>query len=121
MRPRQELLKRKQHRLPPAIYSTTEYAYYFTVCSQHNTKPFQNRTLADVVIESLLWTKQKHQWLLFCYCLMPDHLHFVCRLTDSEIKQINNGARGIQAEGVLDYLARFKSYTTNQAWKIGCN
>ena len=50
---------------------------------------------------------------------MADHLHFVCRLTDAEVKLISTGARGMQPEGVLDHLARFKSYTTNQSWKHG--
>jgi REP element-mobilizing transposase RayT len=75
--------------------------------------------LAKQVIESLLWTKQRYQWHLYCYCLMPDHLHFVCRLMDADVKMINAGARGAVPEGVLEHLARFKSYTTNKAWKLG--
>lgn len=119
MQSNHELPQRKQHRLSPAVYATTEYEYYFTVCARHQGKPFQNRNLADTVVESLLWTKRKYNWLLFCYCLMPDHLHFVCRLTDAEVKLINTGARGMQPKGVLDHLARFKSYTTNRSWKLG--
>jgi REP element-mobilizing transposase RayT len=75
--------------------------------------------LAEAVIESLLWTKTHYQWSLFCYCLMPDHLHFVCRLTDAEVKLVDVGTRGVQPEGVLDHLARFKSFTTNRSWKLG--
>ena len=50
---------------------------------------------------------------------MPDHLHFVCRLSDSESKTINMGRQGSRPKGVLDHLAQFKSYTTNQSWKLG--
>jgi REP element-mobilizing transposase RayT len=50
---------------------------------------------------------------------MPDHLHFVCRLTDSDTRHFNAGARGDLLEGVLDHLSRFKSYTTNRSWKHG--
>jgi putative transposase len=50
---------------------------------------------------------------------MPDHLHFVCRLTDADVKFVNAGARGMQPEGVLDHLGRFKSFTTNASWKLG--
>jgi hypothetical protein len=32
---------------------------------------------------------------------------------------VNAGARGFQIEGVLDHIARFKSFTTNQSWKHG--
>ena len=51
---------------------------------------------------------------------MPDHLHFVCRLTEEQTRVINAGARGMHVEGVLDHLARFKSFMTNRSWKLGC-
>ena len=111
--------QRKPHRLPAAVYATTEYEYYFTVCARHQGEPFRNHELAETVLKSLLWTKREYNWVLFCYCLMPDHLHFVCRLTDAEVKLINTGPRGLQPEGVLDHLARFKSYTTNRSWTFG--
>jgi len=50
---------------------------------------------------------------------MPDHLHFLCRLTDKEIRLTNAGVRGTLCEGVLDHLARFKSFTTSKSWKLG--
>jgi putative transposase len=111
--------KRKAHRLASAVYAATEYEFYFTVCARHQGEPFRDPRLAEIVIESLLWTKRHYRWLLFCYCLMPDHLHFVCRLTESDVRQLNAGARGIEQEGVLDHLGRFKSYTTSQSWKLG--
>ncbi|HUY32793.1 MAG TPA: transposase [Pirellulales bacterium] len=110
---------RKPHRLAAKAYATTEYEYHFTVCARHQGEPFRNPSLAKTVIDSLLWTKEHYHWLLYCYCLMPDHLHFVCRLTERDVKLINTGARGMVVEGVLDHLARFKSYTTNQSWKVG--
>ncbi len=50
---------------------------------------------------------------------MPDHLHFVCRLTDREAAAMNGGARGRIDVGVLEHVARFKSYTTRLAWNHG--
>ena len=111
--------QRRRHRLPAAAYATTEYEYCFTVCAREQGEPFRNPRLAKKVVESLLWTKRNYEWHLFCYCLMPDHLHFVCRLTDRDAALINAGARGVQLEGVLDHLGRFKSYTTSQAWRLG--
>ena len=115
----QRFPKRKLHRLHPDAYTTTQYEYSFTVCSRHQGEPFRKPALAETIIQSLLWTKRQYNWLLFCYCLMPDHLHFVCRLTREGLKVVNAGIRGWQQEGVLDHLARFKSYTTNQSWKHG--
>ena len=110
---------RKRHRLSLATYAATEYEFHFTVCARHQGSPFANQPLADKVVESLLWTKSKRRWLLYCYCLMPDHLHFVCRLTDRDVKLMNAGARGTVPEGVLDHLGRFKSFTTNASWELG--
>ena len=97
----------------------TGYEFYFTVCARHQGTPFHNLKLASTVVESLLWTRDHYRWQLFCYCLMPDHLHFVCKLTEEDVKWINAGVRGVQPEGVLDHLARFKSFTTNASWKHG--
>ena len=115
-----QLPHRKSHRLSHEVYNTTEYEYSFTVCARHQrNKPFLNPALAQTVIDSLLWTRQKYHWLLFCYCLMPDHLHFVCRLTQQEHTVSNLGNRGWMHSSVLEHLARFKSYTTTQAWNFG--
>lgn len=111
--------ERKKHRLPMEVYATTRYEFFFTICARQHGSPFLNESLAGEVIDSLLWTRNQHQWLLFCYCLMPDHLHFVCRLTDADLKWLNAGARGVVPEGVLDHLGRFKSFTTSRAWKLG--
>jgi REP element-mobilizing transposase RayT len=101
------------------LYAATTVEYFFTVCARHHGEPFRNSALADTVVRSLLWTRSHYRWHLFCYCLMPDHLHFLCRLTDAGSGLIKAGARGIQPEGVLDHLGRFKSYTTHAAWKLG--
>jgi REP-associated tyrosine transposase len=111
--------QRKLHRLPNAVYACTGHEFHFTVCARHQGEPFRNEKLAEAVIESLLWTRNEYSWVLFCYCLMLDHLHFICRLTDEQVRRINAGARGEVDEGVLDHLGRFKSYTTNRSWKLG--
>jgi len=111
--------ERRPHRLSPAVYAKSEYELFFTVCARHQGSPFLNPKVAKEVIESLLWTREHYRWLLFCYCLMPDHLHFVCRMKEDQARVVNAGARGLQLEGVLDHLARFKSYTTRQSWKYG--
>jgi REP element-mobilizing transposase RayT len=111
--------QRKLHRLSPLVYATTAYEYHFPVCARHQGEPFRDEQLADAIIDSLLWTRTNRKWLLFCYCLMPDHLHFVCRLTEKDARLVNHGVRGFEREGVLDHLAAFKSYTTNQSWQLG--
>ena len=111
--------ERKLHRLEADAYASSAYEFFFTVCARHQGRPFDDASLAEEVIKSLLWTKDKYRWTLYCYSLMPDHLHFVCRVPENNRKLTNAGARGIIVEGVLDHLSRFKSYTTTESWKYG--
>ena len=118
MHAKEPLPERSLHRLKPAVYANASLAFHFTLCARHQDKPFLNSSLAEKIIESLLWTKERYSWRLFCFCLMPDHLHFLCRLSETEEKLVNAGARGILPEGVLDHVARFKSFTTQESWKL---
>jgi REP element-mobilizing transposase RayT len=114
-----ELPTRKKHRLSPAVYANSAYEFSFTVCARHQGMPFRNRQLANIVVNSLLWTRKRYNWVLYCYCLMEDHLHFVARLTNQDVRIINGGARGFISEGILEHLGRFKSFTTRESWKLG--
>jgi hypothetical protein len=40
-------------------------------------------------------------------------------MKEDQAPVVNAGARGLQLEGVLDHLARFKSYTTRRSWMYG--
>jgi REP element-mobilizing transposase RayT len=107
---------RKNHRLPSDCYSLSDCEYLFTICARQHGEPFRDRELAEAVVKALLWRKKKHDWTLYCYCLMPDHLHFMVSLPQGQGGRYNAGARGVVPEGVLDHVAQFKSFTTSQIW-----
>jgi REP element-mobilizing transposase RayT len=109
------LLERKKHRLPLEYYASSDCEFMFTITMRQG-QPFRRAELAQSVVQSLLWRKRMHRWTLYCYCLMPDHLHFVVRLPPSEVRLLNGGARGIVPEGILDQVGNFKKYTTTQIW-----
>ena len=112
--------RRHQHRLPLEQYSLSEHEYYFTICARQHGTPFTNPVLAQQVIDALLWYRDHYQWRLFCYCLMPDHLHFINQMTEDSTLTYNAGARGTVAKGMLDWVGNYKSFTTNQCWwKLG--
>jgi len=112
--------ERKLHRLPLERYTLSDCEFFFTICAQGHGQPFLDALLAKRIIEALLWTRQRYQWHLFCYCLMPDHLHFITQLPDLERVTYSAGARGKALEGILEQISRFKSYTTTQCWwKMG--
>jgi REP element-mobilizing transposase RayT len=116
----QEQRERKKHRLPIECYAASDCEFFFTLCARHLNQPFTNPDLARAVIEALLWRKRRHHWTLFCYCLMPDHLHLIVQLPSQQTRYLNAGARGIIPEGILDHVGNFKKYTTTQLWwKMG--
>ncbi|MHB9108230.1 MAG: transposase [Armatimonadota bacterium] len=112
----EETRHRKLHRLPHESYTISDTEYFFTICARHLGVPFTNDALARKIIEVLLWYHTHNRWILYCYCLMPDHLHFIVKLPELTGKLINAGARGMLIEGILEQVGYFKSYTTSQCW-----
>ena len=112
---------RKLHRLSMYAYTASDCHFFFTVCACDRARnPFLNKELAEGIIKSLLWTKQRYEWTLYGYCLMPDHLHFLARLPERGIELFDAGARGIVPKGILDHVGNFKKFTTTQLWwKLG--
>ncbi|HEY3379013.1 MAG TPA: hypothetical protein VGL77_16130 [Armatimonadota bacterium] len=108
--------RRNPHRLPLERYAWSDGEYFFTLCARRCGEPFRDPALATALLRALLWRKARHGWLLFCYCLMPDHLHFLVQLPDAMRGVRDAGARGEELESILQQVADFKSYTTSQLW-----
>ncbi|MCL0065367.1 transposase [Dehalococcoidia bacterium] len=107
MEKRKELSQqRKALRLRDFDYSDTNYAYFVTLCAKHLQNPFQEEALAEEVIESLLFIRKEKALLLYCYCLMPDHLHVVL-------------SPSTKSGNISKIMQGFKSYTTRLGWKYG--
>jgi putative transposase len=108
--------RRALHRLEPPAYAAAEAPFFFTLCARGNGEPFRQPAIAEAVVAALLWRRRHHRWLLRCYCLMPDHLHFIAELTASDVPA-NAGARGLLPKGILEHVRDFKKYTTSQVWQ----
>lgn len=110
---------KRPHRLSPDVYARPEFVFAFTICSAQGEPHFRVQAIAEEVISSLMWARQTYGWLLFAYCLMPDHLHIVFRNPRPEQAQINAGRRGRVPVSVPDHIARFKSFTTKKFHDLG--
>ena len=82
-------------------YTASDCEFFFTICARRNGEPFTNPELAKAIIEALLWRKRHHNWTMYCYTLMPDHLHFVVQLPAHQIHYFDAGGRGIVPKGIL--------------------
>src|SRR5438445_5449576 len=68
---------------------------------------FTRREYQEILIESLQYCQQNKNLKIYCYCIMPSHVHFITYSENSELSGI---------------LRDFKSYTAKQLIKaIGEN
>ncbi len=103
--------RRKAIRLKNFDYSNSDYVYFITMCARHLSSPFLSRGLAQEILKSLLSLRDEGKIFLYCYCLMPDHLHVVLSPRPSCGRE--------SSEDVSKILGDFKSYTTRLSWKHG--
>jgi REP element-mobilizing transposase RayT len=65
-----------------------------------------NGDLAAAIVQCLFDLRDSRGVKLYCYCLMPDHLHVL--LSPSE-----------RSGSLMQIMRAFKSYTTRMAWSFG--
>ncbi|MGI6295003.1 MAG: REP-associated tyrosine transposase [Armatimonadota bacterium] len=98
-------LIRKTLRIEGFDYSCADHVIFVTMCARHKGAPFSDPALAKCVVDAIQWSRRANRWRVFCYCLMPDHLHLVLSPAgDNEL---------------LWVIAAFKRWTTRQAWARG--
>jgi len=100
-----ELPKRKHIRLRGFDYSKP-YAYFITVCSHNRRRYFVDSVLNQKILDLLLAEGKEHGFIIYAYCLMPDHLHLL-------LSPPGNGL------SISEFIGRFKSKTTRFAWGFG--
>ena len=98
--------QRKRLRLAHFDYASPNHVYSLTLCANSKKPPFNNPALAKGIIGSLNYQRDNKQIRLYCYCLMPDHLHLL----------MSPGA-GID---VAEIIQRFKTFTTKLSWEFEC-
>lgn len=90
-------------RLPDYDYAA-DVPTHLTICAEHPVTA--DEAVSRVICENVEFYCRRLQYALFCYCLMPDHLHVLLSPAES----------GILIEKWLD---SFKSFTTHQYMKAG--
>jgi REP element-mobilizing transposase RayT len=113
--------RRKQHHLPREYYAGEWNIFFVTLCARHQKTPFVKNDFAKEVVDALMFYRNRGDYELYAYCLMPDHLHYLLRLlgkaAESRPIAVIDGRPIPQA--LVAAVGRFKSYTTHQAWKHG--
>jgi REP element-mobilizing transposase RayT len=87
-------------------YANPALTFFVTTRAHPGRKPFTERAVAEVDVDSLNWLREHRGVCIYAYCLMPDHLHLLMRL-------------GEDSHPLGTVLGAMKSFTTRQWWQLG--
>ena len=96
---------RKNPRLKGFDYSELR-SYFITICTKEKKSYFVNDKFNINIIDCLNQEEKRTNSVIYVYCLMPNHLHFV-------ISPPGNGF------SVSQFVGGFKSKATRIGWKYG--
>ena len=98
--------RRRPLRVPGFDYSDPGHIYLVTIRAKRGASPFLNPGLSAAVVRSLNHLRDARDVRLYCYCLMPDHLHALLSVSE-------------WSGSLIKVIRAFKSYTTREAWACG--
>jgi len=91
---------RKQMHLKDFDYKGSVFVYFITICTANKQLYFLNKKITKIIEDELEFRRISKEIWLFCYCIMPDHLHILLSLTEDYDKDLQN------------WVSAFKRYTT---------
>jgi putative transposase len=103
-----EVNRRKRIHLESIHYNSSENIYFLAMCTDKKQPYFSNPILSKVIADELEHRHRNREMKLFCYCIMPDHLHLLVSLEEDYLKE--KGAFGERT--LQDWVSAFKRYTS---------
>jgi len=103
------LPERKQIHLKNFDYANKDYPYFVTICCYDKQAHFDDVQLASEVIGSIHFLQNTGNAVIYCYCLMPDHLHVVLSLGKLFNKDLGE---------LITYFKRFTSKAAKDVFGI---
>jgi REP element-mobilizing transposase RayT len=101
-----DLRSRKPLRLRGFDYTGGSQVYFVTICTANRIPYFSDSRLAKITVDEMTFRREKEQINLFCYCIMPDHLHLLLSLASD-------------FQGTLqDWVSAFKRFTARTASEL---
>jgi REP element-mobilizing transposase RayT len=81
---------RKRIHLKEFDYSGSGYIYFVTICTKNKVNHFSDSKIADIISNELDERVKMKEIILYCYCIMPDHLHLLLSLSENYRKKLQN-------------------------------
>ena len=102
-----EFQQRKKIHLKDFAYSSCEDIFFLTICTANKQAFFSDSRVSKIITNELEHRYSSNEIKLFCYCIMPDHLHLLLSLNESYTKK--EGAFGERT--LQNWVSAFKRYT----------
>jgi len=96
----------RNQRLDLALYTCVDRVYFITIRAYMHCSPFVRHDLNRLILDILDEEQARQKCMVFTYCLMPDHMHFL----------ISPQCEGIS---VLAFTDQYKGKATNRSWIVG--
>jgi REP element-mobilizing transposase RayT len=80
--------ERKHIRLKDFAYKTG-YVYFATICTLDRQPHFNNKDLAEFIVSAIDFYINNNTVNVYCYCIMPDHIHLLLSLNDNYPKDLS--------------------------------
>lgn len=91
------------------------YAYFVTTNVQHKQNIFLNSKIADMVLSALFFLRDKGYYRIYCFVIMPDHLHMIILpLKSRTLSEIMHSLKSYTAKKINDLLGR-----SGKVWQDG--
>lgn len=73
---------RKKLHLSDFSYTGSGTGYSMTLCTHGRENYFRNNELASEILKQLIFRIKNKEIVIYCYCIMPDHLHLLASFAD---------------------------------------
>ena len=91
--------RRKRMHLSGFDYTGGSHVYFLTLCTADNKPLFMDPGIAGLIANELELRRNRDEIILFCFCIMPDHVHMLLSLSHGYSK------------GLIDWVSAFKRYS----------
>ena len=81
---------RKNLRLNDFDYKGSAHIYFITLCTAGKTPLFLNSAIAKVIEVEMEYRRNNKEVKIYCYCIMPDHIHILLSLDDHYQKRLQD-------------------------------
>jgi REP element-mobilizing transposase RayT len=113
----ENLPQRKKVRLKDFDYASRVHVFFVTLCTVRKQPYFKSPDVCTEIVSELEFRRTSDEIKLFCFCIMPDHLHLLISLKESYTRK--NGAFGDRT--LQKWVSSFKRYSARrvgQMWDI---